>query len=97
MKERRLRFADLPETITPEDYAMWRGIGHNKAREKFNAKGFPKLEGLGTKLMADKRAVLLFDLGLNNIETKRIYEQIAKEIAYDLIQESEDGYEKTER
>ena len=29
-------YADLNDTITPLDYAEWRGIGENKAREIFN-------------------------------------------------------------
>lgn len=89
-----IRFADLPETLTPNDYAKWRGIGLNKAREKFNAKGFPRIEGMGTKLIADKRAVLMFDLGLSEIDAKYIYENVAKEIASDLIAESEDEDER---
>lgn len=36
------KYEDLPETITPMDYAEWRGIGENKAREIFNRKGFSK-------------------------------------------------------
>ena len=31
-------FIDLPDTITPYDYADWRGIGENKAREIFRAR-----------------------------------------------------------
>ena len=27
-------YKELPDTITPFDYAEWRGIGENKAREK---------------------------------------------------------------
>ena len=55
-------YADLPDTITPYDYAEWRGIGENKAREIFNKKGFPRIKGTGVKKIADKRAVLIFDL-----------------------------------
>ena len=45
IKKSTITFKDLPETITPYDYADWRGIGENKAREIFNSKGFPKLKG----------------------------------------------------
>jgi len=27
-----IKFVDLPDTITPEDYANWRGIGLDHAR-----------------------------------------------------------------
>ena len=27
-------YQELPDTITPLDYAEWRGVGENKAREK---------------------------------------------------------------
>lgn len=61
----RTRFEDLPDTITPEDYAKWRGIGVENARVYYHRKGFPRLLNAGNRLIADKRAVLLFDLGLN--------------------------------
>lgn len=35
-------FKELPDTITPYDYAEWRGIGENKAREIFNSNRFSK-------------------------------------------------------
>lgn len=73
-------YKELPDTITPFDYAEWRGIGENKAREKFNSKGFPKIEGMGTKLIADKRAVLLFELGLTGQDKKDALREIAREI-----------------
>ena len=61
----RIKFEDLPDTITPEDYANWRGIGKENARTYFHRKGFPRLLNAGNRLIADKRAVLFFDLGLN--------------------------------
>lgn len=73
-------FIDLPDTITPYDYADWRGIGENKAREIFNSKGFPRIKGTGVKQLADKRAVLLFELGLKEEEKQEVLKEIARQI-----------------
>lgn len=73
-------FSELPETITPYDYADWRGIGENKAREIFNGKGFPRIKGTGVKQLADKRAVLLYELGLKEEEKQEVLKEIAKKI-----------------
>lgn len=78
--ENKKTYKELPDTITPFDYAEWRGIGENKARERFNSKGFPKIEGMGTKLIADKRAVLLFELGLTGRDRQDTLREIAREI-----------------
>lgn len=80
IKKSTITFKDLPETITPYDYADWRGIGENKAREIFNSKGFPKLKGTGVKQLADKRAVLLHDLGLEGENLQIVLQEIAKQI-----------------
>ncbi len=90
----KTKFCDLPETISPEDYAKWRGIGIAKARERFNAVNFPRIDGIGTKLIADKRAVLLYDLGMNKSEAKDLYNDIAKEIALSIKTEREVMYER---
>lgn len=73
-------YLELPDTITPFDYADWRGIGENKAREIFNSKGFPRIQGTGVKQVADKRAVLLFDLGLKEEEKQIVLKELAKSI-----------------
>ncbi len=73
-------FIDLPDTITPYDYADWRGIGENKAREIFNSKGFPRIKGTGVKQLADKRAVLLYELGLKEEEKQEVLKEIARQI-----------------
>ena len=62
-----IKFVDLPDTITPDDYAKWRGIGIDNARNYFHSKGFPRITSAGNRLIADKRAVLMFEL---NIEPK---------------------------
>lgn len=74
------KYEELPDTITPYDYADWRGIGENKAREIFNSKGFPRIKGTGVKQVADKRAVLLFDLGLEDDEKQIVLKEMAKSI-----------------
>ena len=73
-------FNELPDTITPYDYADWRGIGENKAREIFNRKDFPRIKGTGVKQVADKRAVLLYDLGLAEEDKTDMLKEIAKEM-----------------
>lgn len=79
-KKTTVTFQDLPDTISPIDYANWRGIGENKAREIFNSKGFPRLQGTGVKQLADKVAVRLYDLGLKEEEKQTVLKEIAKKI-----------------
>lgn len=71
-------YEELPETITPLDYADWRGIGESKAREIFNRKDFPRIKGTGVKQLADKRAVFLYDLGLKEEEKQNTLKEIVK-------------------
>lgn len=73
-------YAELPDTITPYDYADWRGVGENTAREIFNSKGFPRIQGTGVKQLADKRAVFLYELGLTGEELQTILKEMAKAI-----------------
>lgn len=73
-------YKDLPETINPFDYAEWRGIGENKAREIFNSKGFPRIKGTGVKQLADKRAVFLYELGLTEQDKQEVLKELAREI-----------------
>lgn len=73
-------YSQLPDTITPYDYAEWRGIGENKAREIFNSKDFPRIQGTGVKQIADKRAVLVYELGLTSEDRKEILKEMAKSI-----------------
>ncbi len=80
IKKSTKTFKELPETITPYDYADWRGVGETKAREIFNSKGFPRIKGTGVKQLADKRAVLLFELGLKEEEKQEVLKEIARQI-----------------
>lgn len=43
-------YDELPDTITPEDYADWRGIGIEYARTYFHTQGFPRLKNAGNRL-----------------------------------------------
>ena len=76
-------YSELPDTITPIEYADWRGIGENKAREIFNSNGFPRIKGTGVKQIADKRAVLLYDLGIEN--SQELIKEMAKELVKEVI------------
>lgn len=80
VKKPTLTYDDLPETISPLEYAEWRGIGENKAREIFNRKDFPRLKGTGVKQLADKVAVRLYELGLSEEDKKEVLKEIAKQI-----------------
>lgn len=80
IKKPIVTFQGLPETITPLDYANWRGIGESKAREIFNRKDFPRIKGTGVKQLADKTAVRLYDLGLKEEEKQEVLKEIAKHI-----------------
>lgn len=82
MKEKKSTktYQELPDTITPYDYAEWRGIGENKAREIFNKRDFPKIQSVGVKQIADKRAVFLYDLGLKEEEKQQVLKEMAKSI-----------------
>lgn len=80
IKKSTKMYEELPDTITPYDYADWRGIGENKAREIFNSKGFPRIQGTGVKQIADKRAVYLYELGLSEEDKKQVLKEMAKEI-----------------
>ncbi len=80
IKKSTVTFESLPDTITPFDYAEWRGIGENKAREIFNSKGFPRIKGTGVKQLADKRAVYLYELGLSEEDKKEVLKEMARKI-----------------
>ena len=73
-------YEELPDTITPYDYAEWRGIGENKAREIFNSKDFPRIPGTGVNQLPDQTAVRLYDMGLNEEDRKEVLKEIAKSI-----------------
>ena len=80
IKKSTITYDQLPDTITPYDYMKWRRVGENIAREKFNSKGFPRIQGTGVKQIADKRAVLLYELGLSEEDKKALLQEIAKQM-----------------
>ena len=61
---------EAPDTITPIELAKILGIGEPGARNKFNEKGFPRIEGLGSNRKADKQAARLY-LQCVNIKTNQ--------------------------
>ncbi|MBQ4123575.1 hypothetical protein IJD44_07660 [bacterium] len=82
MKEKKptKNYEDLPDTIGIEDYMEWRGVGDATARNIFNSKGFPRLKGTGVKQLADKRRVLLYELGLTEEDKKEVLKEMARKI-----------------
>lgn len=80
IKKSEKDFIDLPETITPLDYAEWRGVGENTARNIFNMEGFPRIKGTGVKQIADKRAVYIFELGLSEEDRKEMLKEMARQM-----------------
>lgn len=73
-------YDELPDAITPFDYAEWRGVGENTARNIFNRKDFPRIKGTGVKQLADKRAVYLYELGLTEEDKKEVLKEMARKI-----------------
>ena len=80
VKKSKIKFEELPDTITPEIYSDWRGIGVVKAREKFHSEGFPLIRNCGANLIADKRAVFIYEFGVDEETKKNLLEKIAKEM-----------------
>ena len=79
-KEVTKNYEDLPDTIGVEDYMEWRGCGRATADAVFHATGFPRIPNTGTKLIADKRAVLLYEMGLQGENLQLVLLQLAKQI-----------------
>ena len=76
VKKSKMKFEDLPDTITPEMYSDWRGIGVVKARERFHSYGFPLLKDCGANLIADKRAVFIHEFGIDEETKKQLLEKL---------------------
>lgn len=79
-KEVTKKYEDLNDTITVEDYMQWRGCGRATADAVFHAKGFPRIPNTGTKLIADKRAVLIYELGLTEENLQIVLKAIAEKV-----------------
>ena len=80
MSKATIKYEDLPDTITPIEYMQWRGCGRATADAVFHAKDFPRIQNTGTKLMADKRAVLFHELGLPEEDRKEVLKEMAREM-----------------
>lgn len=78
-KSSTISFIDLPDTITPLDYAKWRGIGVTKARQLFNRADFPRLKGTGVKQVADKWAVWIYDINMSAEDREKLFRNLIKE------------------
>ncbi len=74
------KYEELPDTIGVEDYMEWRGCGRPIADAVFHQEGFPRIKETGSKLIADKRAVLLYELGLKDEERQEVLKEIARNI-----------------
>ena len=73
-------YEDLPDTIGILDYMAWRGAGRKIADNVFHSKGFPRIQNTGNKLIADKRAVFVYELQLKDDEKQELLKEIARKI-----------------
>ena len=80
VKKSNIKFEDLPDTITPEIYSEWRGIGIVKARERFHSLNFPLIKNCGANLIADKRAVFIHEFCTDDETKKVLHEKIEKKL-----------------
>lgn len=65
MSNKKLKWSDLPDIITPIDLMKVLPIGEATARNMFNSKGFPRIRETGVKQLADKRAVKYWCMGID--------------------------------
>lgn len=80
VKKSKIKFKELPDTITPELYSEWRGIGVVKARERFHSFGFPLIKNCGANLIADKRAVFIYEFGVDDKTKEMLLEKIVSKM-----------------
>lgn len=62
-KQSTMTWENAPDTIGVEELMDILGVGKNYASDMFKSKGFPRIQGIGTSLKADKEAVRLFIQG----------------------------------
>ena len=77
-KKSKLTWSEAPDIINPYDLADILGIGENKAREIFNRKDFPRIQGTGVKQIADKQAARLWCMNINI--TTEVFENIMQSL-----------------
>lgn len=80
MPKPTIKYEELPEKISPKEYAAWRGIGKMQAYERFHEKGFPLIKSERKRLEADKRAVLVYELGIDEKTRKELLLEVAKQM-----------------
>lgn len=76
-----MTWEEAPDTIGVEELKLILKIGKNHASDIFNSKGFPKIEGIGTSLKADKEAARLYIQGF------KIKENPKNAMEYMILQE----------
>lgn len=72
------KWEELPEVITPLDYASVLGIGEHKARETFNSKSFPRVPNTGVKQLAYRDAARAFSEGRTNFSKTNNNDEVVK-------------------
>ena len=70
-KKPTLTWENAPDIIGVHELKEILGVGKNYASEIFNNKGFPKIEGIGVSLRADKEAVRLYMQGFRFKENSK--------------------------
>lgn len=89
-KQSTMTWENAPDTIGVEELMAILGIGKNSASEIFNNKNFPKIEGIGSSLKADKNAARMYFQGI------RIKENSKTAIDYMILLELKKLNEKIE-
>lgn len=72
VKKSNIKFEDLPDTITPEIYSDWRGIGIVKARERFHSLNFPLIKIVELILLQIKEQYLFMSF-VQMMKLKKYY------------------------
>lgn len=80
-KSTAMSWEEAPDTIGVNELKSILSIGKNYASDIFNSKGFPKIEGIGTSLKADKEAARLYIQGF------KIKENPKNALEYMILQE----------
>lgn len=71
-KQPTMTWEEAPDIIGVVELKEILGIGKNNASDIFNSKGFPKIEGIGASLKADKEVARLFIQGIKVKENPKV-------------------------
>lgn len=82
---------EIPDMMSPKDYADVMGCSVKTARDKFNSRGFPKV----TNGRANKNEVMKF-LGINSFETSSDVLKLLLEMQKDIRELKEEQIRKYE-